>query len=344
MALRAIVTGIYGQDGAYLAQWLLRRGYEVYGGFRSDSPRNGWRLRELAIADEVRYLPFDLRDQGALADGISAVRPDELYNLAAESFVASSFERPLATTDVNALGVLRLLESLRSIRPECRFFQASTSEMFGSVEETPQSERTPFRPRNPYAISKLYAHWLTANYREVHGMHGSCGILFNHESPLRGTAFVTRKITLGLARHRQGQRRPLELGNLDGRRDWGFAGDYVRAMWQMLQQPKGDEYVLATGGNHTVREFVGMAAVVAGIDLLWEGEAEHERAVDRKTGETIVRVNPALYRPTEPGVLLGDASKAVERLAWNRRVSFEGLVERMVRADMDRVSSGRVIA
>ena len=339
MTKRALITGILGQDGAYLAKFLLEQGYEVFGGYRQSSSLNTWRLEELGILGDVRLVPLDLLEFTNILRVIEKVRADELYNLAAQSFVSVSFEQPILTSEVDALGTTKILEVLRTVRPESRFYQASTSEMYGKVQETPQTERTPFYPRSPYAVGKLYAHWMTVNYREAHGMHASSGILFNHESPLRGVEFVTRKITRGLARIRHGQRDVVELGNLDAKRDWGFAGDYVKGMWLMLQQPEGDDYVLATGETHSVREFIERAAEAIGFKLEWEGEAEQTTGIDRNTGRVIVRVNPEFYRPAEVDFLLGDSSKARDRLGWKPTVAFDQLVEMMVRADMDRVRS-----
>jgi GDPmannose 4,6-dehydratase len=265
--------------------------------------------------------------------------PDEVYNLAAQSFVALSFEQPVHTSEVDALGVTRLLESIRAVCPQTRFYQASTSEMFGKVRETPQSERTPFYPRSPYGVSKLYAHWMTVNYREAYGLHATSGILFNHESPLRGQEFVTRKITSSLARIRYGRQEVLELGNLEASRDWGYAGDYVWGMYQMLQQPEPGDYVLATGRTHTVREFVDAAAGAAGFRLRWEGEGEQAQAIDLESEQVIVRVNPALYRPAEVDILVGDASKARETLQWAPRLTFDDLVAAMMEADLRRETS-----
>lgn len=336
MAKRALVTGILGQDGAYLAKLLLDRGYEVYGGFRRSSSLNNWRLEELGIDGQVHLVPFDLLEFTNILRVIEKVAPDECYNLAAQSFVGVSFEQPVLTSEIDALGVTKLLEALRAAQPDCRFYQASTSEMFGNAGEAPQTERTPFQPRSPYGASKVYAHWMTVNYREAFGMHTSSGILFNHESPLRGMEFVTRKVTSGIAKIRRGWQGVLELGNLDAQRDWGFAGDYVEGMWSMLQQKSGGDYVLATGRTHSVRAFVDCAALAAGLKLDWQGDAEQTVAIDRGTGRTIVQVNPEFYRPAEINVLLGDPAKARKVLGWKPTVSFEQLVEMMVQADTDR--------
>jgi len=340
MARRALITGITGQDGAYLARLLLEQNYEVYGTYRRSASANFWRLAELGVEDQVRKVPMDLLEFSNIQRVLEQVRPDEVYNLAAQSFVGVSFEMPVYTAEADALGVARLLEALRQVRPDARFYQASTSEMFGKVQEVPQREQTPFYPRSPYGAAKVYAHWITVNYREAYGMHASSGILFNHESPLRSMDFVTRKVTATLALIRHGQAQVLELGNLEARRDWGFAGDYVRGMWLMLQQPEGGDYVLATGETHSVRDFVERAAEAAGFQLTWDGEGALTRGLDRASGRLLVRVNPALYRPAEVDLLIGDSTRARQKLGWSPTVSFDQLVEMMVRADMDRVARG----
>jgi GDPmannose 4,6-dehydratase len=296
-------------------------------------------LRELGIDADVEMVAMDLLEITNILRVLERTAPDEVYNLAAQSFVALSFEQPVHTSEVDALGVTRLLESIRAVCPQTRFYQASTSEMFGKVRETPQSERTPFYPRSPYGVSKLYAHWMTVNYREAYGLHATSGILFNHESPLRGQEFVTRKITSSLARIRYGRQEVLELGNLEASRDWGYAGDYVWGMYQMLQQPEPGDYVLATGRTHTVREFVDAAAGAAGFRLRWEGEGEQAQAIDLESEQVIVRVNPALYRPAEVDILVGDASKARETLQWAPRLTFDDLVAAMMEADLRRETS-----
>jgi GDPmannose 4,6-dehydratase len=336
MAKRALITGVLGQDGAYLAKLLLEKGYEVYGGERRSASLNTWRLHELGIEQEVRQIPLDLLEFTNLLRTVERIKPDELYNLAAQSFVAASFEQPILTAEINAMGVAKLLEILRAVQPQCRFYQASTSEMFGKVREMPQNERTPFHPRSPYAVAKTFAHYTTVNYREAFGLHATSGILFNHESPLRGHEFVTRKITMGLAAIRQGRQEVLELGNLDSRRDWGFAGDYVRGMWMMLQQPQPGDYVLATGEGHTVREFVEFAAETAGFKVAWEGNGAATRGVDRATGRVIVRVNPEYFRPAEVDELLGDSTKARVTLGWKAEMRFPQLVTTMMEADLRR--------
>jgi GDPmannose 4,6-dehydratase len=341
MSKRALVTGVTGQDGAYLCRLLLEQGYEVYGACRRSATRNLWRLEELGVAADVRLVSLELIEFTNILRTIEQVRPDELYNLAAQSFVALSFEQPLYTADVDGAGPLRILECLRAVRPECRFYQASTSEMFGLVQETPQTERTPFYPRSPYGVAKLQAHWMTVNYREAWGLFACSGLLFNHESPLRGIEFVTRKITAGLARMKHGASEPLEVGNLDASRDWGFAGDYVDAMHRMLQQDRADDYVISTGETHTVAEFVERAVAICGWKPVWEGEGEGRRCLDAASGRVLVRVNPAFYRPAEVDLLVGDASKAKAKLGWQPRVAFPELVEKMMRADLDRIAAGR---
>jgi len=337
MAKRALITGILGQDGAYLTRLLLEKGYEVYGGVRRASSLSTWRLEELGVLDDIRIVAMDLLEITNLLRCVEKVQPDEVYNLAAQSFVGVSFEQPLVTSKINAIGVTRLLEALRERAPQARFYQASTSEMFGKVQETPQTELTPFYPRSPYGVAKLYAHFIKINYRESYGMHASSGILFNHESPLRGQEFVTRKITHGLARIRYGKQASLELGNLEARRDWGHASDYVHGMYLMLQQPQADDYVLATGAAYSVRDFVEHAAEIAGFNLAWEGEAQQTLGFDRTSGKQIIGINPEFYRPAEVDSLLGDPTKAATNLNWKREVSFPQLVEQMMEADLRRV-------
>lgn len=338
--MRALITGITGQDGAYLAKLLLDKGYEVFGARRHGATENLWRLQEIGVLDRIEMEPIDLLEYSNVQRVIEKVRPTEIYNLAAQSFVALSFELPIYTSDVDALGLARVLEAVRQVDPEIRIYQASTSEMFGLVQETPQSERTPFYPRSPYAAAKLYAHWMVVNARESHGLHACSGILFNHESPLRGRDFVTRKITVALARIRLGEQEVLELGNLEAKRDWGFAGDYVEGMWRMLQQEQAEDFVLATGHNQSVRTFVETAAAVADFAIEWEGNGETAKGIDRKSGRTIVRVNPKYYRPAEVDNLLGDAGKARVKLGWVAKCGSEELAEMMMRADLDRVAKG----
>jgi GDPmannose 4,6-dehydratase len=343
MSKTALIAGITGQDGAYLARLLLEKGYTVTGTQRRSSGHALWRLEELGVAGDIRILPLDLLEATNIQRVLEEARPDEIYNLAAQSFVALSFEQPVYTGDVDGLGAARLLDALRASGSKARFYQASSSEMFGAAPTAPQNERTPFHPRSPYGIAKLFAHWTTVNHREAHGLHASSGILFNHESPLRGGEFITRKITLGLARIRAGKQKLLEVGNLDASRDWGFAGDYVDGMWRMLQQPQADDYVLATGIAHGVREFIAAAAGLNGMALDWRGSGKEETGVEGSTGRTIVRVDPGLLRPAEVDSLYGDASKARERLGWRPNTGFDALVAMMVEADQARVKDGRLL-
>lgn len=338
----AIVTGITGQDGAYLAEQLLEKGYIVHGTYRRTSSVNFWRIEELGIATHpnLRMVEHDLQDVGSCIRLMDRARPDEIYNLAAQSFVGVSFEQPALTAQVTGVGALNLLEALRIVNPKARFYQASTSEMFGKVQAIPQTEATPFYPRSPYGVAKLYAHWITVNYRESYDIFASSGILFNHESPLRGREFVTRKITDSLAKISLGQLDVLELGNLDARRDWGYAKEYVDGMWRMLQAERPDTYVLATNRTETVRDFVNAAAKCLGFEIEWEGHAENEVGVDRRSGKTIVRVNPAFYRPAEVDLLIGDPKKARDELGWAPKTSLEALCEMMVETDVARNKKG----
>ncbi|MHB1581816.1 MAG: GDP-mannose 4,6-dehydratase [Acidithiobacillus sp.] len=338
MTKHALITGITGQDGAYLAQLLLEKGYQVCGLIARRGTDTTGRLRELGIAGQVRLLDGDLIDLSSMIRAMEKSQATEVYNLGAQSFVGTSWDQPILTAEVTGTSVVKMLEAIRIVNPQARFYQASTSEMFGQIQETVQSERTPFHPRSPYGVAKLYGHWITVNYRESFGLHASSGILFNHESPLRGTEFVTRKITLALARIRHGQQDVLELGNLDSKRDWGFAGDYVRAMWLMLQQPTPEDFVIATGQTWTVRAFVEKAAAYAGFDLAWEGKNEQTQGIDRKSGKVIVRVNPAFYRPAEVDILIGDPGKAHRQLGWKPEVPFDALVRMMAEADLRRAA------
>ncbi|WP_227288037.1 GDP-mannose 4,6-dehydratase [Boseongicola sp. H5] len=332
---KAFITGITGQDGAYLAKLLLDKGYEVHGGARWISHEQKSRLARLGVADAVHMHEFDLSDMNNIFRTLRDVRVEEFYNLAALSFVGASWDVPVYSADVNGQGVVRILDTLRTIAPETRFYQASTSEMFGLVQEVPQSETTRLYPRSPYGVSKVYGHHITVNYRESFGLHASSGILFNHESPLRGKDFVTRKITMGLARIARGGSAPVVLGNLNAQRDWGFAGDYVDGMWRMLQQDKADDYVLATGVTTTIRDFVAFAAAPLGMDLEWQGEGVGETATDRRTGRRIVEVSAEWFRPAEVDLLIGDASKARQKLGWSPKVDVRALAEMMAKADYD---------
>lgn len=329
------ISGITGQDGAYLAKLLLEKGYTVHGGYRRISQAETVRLQKLGILSDVRLHEFDLADANSIFRTIRKVQADEFYNLAAQSFVGASWEVPVQTSDVNAMGVLRILDSLRTLAPETRFYQASTSEMFGKVAEVPQRETTPLLPRSPYGVSKVFGHFITRNYRESFGMHASSGILFNHESPLRGAEFVTRKISLALARLARGGSEPCVLGNLDAKRDWGFAGDYVEGMWRMLQQDTPDDYVLATGVSLTIRDFANFVAEALGMKLDWNGAGVAEYAIDRNSGKRVIEVSERFFRPAEVDLLLGDASKAARVLGWKPTVSVRQLAEMMARADYE---------
>lgn len=336
---KALITGITGQDGSYLSEFLLKKGYEVHGIVRRSSSLNTGRIDHLLEgADENPNLNLhygDLTDSGSLCKLIYRVQPDEVYNLGAQSHVKVSFDVPEYTSDANALGTLRLLDCIVEVNPHIRFYQASSSELFGKVKEIPQNENTPFYPRSPYAAAKLYAYWITVNYREAYELFACNGILFNHESPRRGETFVTRKITLGISNILKGKQDKLILGNIDAKRDWGFAGDYVEAMWLMLQQPLPDDYVIATGETHTVREFCELAFKHVGINLRWEGQGVAEKGIDGDSGKELINVSSKLFRPTEVDLLLGDPSKARSKLNWTQRVSFEELVKLMVESDLN---------
>lgn len=339
---RALITGITGQDGAYLARLLLNEGYHVSGTFRRTSSPNFWRLDELGVRNHpsLELLEYDLTDMGATYRLIERCKPHEVYNLAAQSFVGVSFEQPATTAHITGIGALHLLEAIRTIDPSIRFYQASTSEMFGLVQEVPQRETTPFYPRSPYGSAKLFAHWSTINYRESYGLFASSGILFNHESPLRGREFVTRKITDGVARILRGKLDCLELGNLSASRDWGYAEDYVAGMAAMLRADAPDSFVLATGVTTTIRDFVTMAFKAGGVHLEWVGVGENERGIDPSTDICRVRINPRFYRPAEVELLIGDASKAEATLGWKSKTSVEDLCTMMLEADLHRVSNG----
>jgi len=339
---KAIITGITGQDAAYLAELLLTKGYEVYGTYRRTSSVNFWRIEELGIQDHehLHLIEYDLTDQANSVHMVKDIRPDEIYNLAAQSFVGVSFDQPLATAHITGLGCVHLLEAIRIVDPGIRFYQASTSEMFGKVQEVPQTEHTPFWPRSPYGAAKMYAHWMVVNYRESYDMFAASGILFNHESPLRGKEFVTRKITDAVARIKLGKLDTLELGNMDAKRDWGFAKDYIEGMYLMLQADKADTYVLATNRTETVRDFVTMAFRAVGIELEFQGEEEEEVAIDKATGKTVVKVNRKYYRPAEVDLLIGDPKKAKQELGWEPKTTLEELCAMMVEADLRRIESG----
>lgn len=339
---KAIVTGITGQDGAYLVELLLNKGYEVYGTYRRTSSVNFWRLEELGVQNDenLHLIEYDLTDQANTIRMVMDIMPDEIYNLAAQSFVGVSFEQPLATAHITGLGCVHLLEAIRIVNPKIRFYQASTSEMFGEVQEIPQKESTPFYPRSPYGVAKLYAHWMVINYRESYNIFGCSGILFNHESPLRGKEFVTRKITDSVAKIKLGLLECMELGNMDAKRDWGFAKDYVEGMYLMLQADKPDTYLLATNRTETVRDFVTMAFKGAGIEVEFKGSEEDEVAVDKSTGKTVVKVNPKFYRPAEVELLIGDPKKAKDELGWEAKSTLEELCSMMVKEDLRRNKNG----
>ncbi|MDG2516975.1 GDP-mannose 4,6-dehydratase [Lysobacter soli] len=340
--MKAIITGITGQDGAYLAQLLLEKGYTVYGTYRRTSSVNFWRIDELGVTGHpnLHLVEYDLTDLGSSIALLQRVQPDEIYNLAAQSFVGVSFDQPGTTAQITGVGALHLLEAIRLVNPKIRFYQASTSEMFGKVQAVPQREDTPFYPRSPYGVAKLYAHWITVNYRESYDIFGTSGILFNHESPLRGREFVTRKITDSVAKIKLGMLDCLELGNLDAKRDWGFAKEYVEGMWRMLQAEEPDTFVLATNRTETVRDFVRMAFKGAGIEVEFRGRDQDEAALDTATGKVVMRINPKFHRPAEVDLLIGDPSKAKEKLGWEPRTSLEDLCEMMVRADLARNERG----
>ena len=328
----ALITGITGQDGSYLAELLLEKGYEVYGIMRRKSVVDYGNVEH--IKDKIHFIYADMTDPISLITAMKISQADEVYNLAAQSFVATSWEQPLATADIDALGVTNMLEAIRTVKPEARFYQASTSEMFGLVQAIPQTETTPFYPRSPYGVAKLYGHWITKNYRESYDLYACSGILFNHESERRGKEFVTRKITDAVARIKLGVQDHLELGNMDSKRDWGHSKDYVKAMWLLLQQDHADDYVIATNETHTVREFVEVAFGHVGIEIEWEGTGVDEIGKDKATGKTIVKVNPQFFRPAEVDILLGNPAKAEKELGWKREISFSQLVERMVKNDL----------
>lgn len=331
----ALITGIAGQDGSYLAELLLEKGYNVYGIMRRKAVVDYGNVEH--IKDKIHFIYADMTDVVSLINAMKISQADEVYNLAAQSFVATSWEQPLATAQIDALGVTNMLEAIRTVKPSCRFYQASTSEMFGLVQEIPQRETTPFYPRSPYGVAKLYGHWITKNYRESYGLYACSGILFNHESERRGKEFVTRKITDAAVRIKLGVQEYMELGNMDSKRDWGHSKDYVNAMWLMLQQDKADDYVIATNETRTVREFVEVAFSKVGITVEWTGSGIDEIGKDKETGKVIVKINKNFFRPAEVDILLGNPEKAEKVLGWKRNISFDELVERMVKNDMELV-------
>lgn len=339
---KAIITGITGQDGAYLAELLLEKGYEVYGAYRRTSSVNFWRIEELGIEKHpnLHLIEYDLTDASNSIRMVADIKPDEIYNLAAQSFVGVSFEQPLATAHITGLGCAHLLEAIRIVNPKIKFYQASTSEMFGLVQEVPQTEKTPLYPRSPYGVAKLYAHWMVVNYRESYDMFACSGILFNHESPLRGQEFVTRKITDTVAKIKLGKKECLELGNMDAKRDWGYAKDYIEGMYLMLQADKPDTYVLATNRTETVRDFVTMAFKAVGVELEFSGKDENEVARDKATGKIVVKVNPKFYRPCEVDLLIGNPQKAKDVLGWEPKCTLEELCAMMVKEDLRRNEIG----
>ncbi len=340
--MKAVVTGITGQDGAYLAELLLAKGYTVYGTYRRTSSVNFWRINELGIAQHpnLKLVEYDLTDLSSSIRLLQKAEPDEVYNLAAQSYVGVSFDQPLTSAHITGLGVVNLLEAIRIVSPKTRFYQASTSEMFGKVQAIPQVESTPFYPRSPYGVAKLYAHWMTITYRESYGIFGTSGILFNHESPLRGLEFVTRKITDSVAKIKLGQLQQFSLGNMDAKRDWGYSKEYVEGMWRMLQADEPDTFILATNRVETVRDFVTMTFNAVGIDIEWKGQAEQEHAVDALSGKVLVTVNPEYYRPNEVELLVGDPAKAKKILGWEARTTLEELCRMMVEADLRRNAMG----
>jgi len=337
----AMISGITGQDGGYLAKLLLEKNYRVLGLYRRGATDTFTKLREHEILEQIEMLDFDLLEFSNICRLLRKYQPDEFYNLAAQSFVSASWEEPIYTAQADGMGVVYILEAIREFSPKTRFYQASTSEMFGKVQETPQREKTPFYPRSPYGVAKLMAHWMCVNYSESFNVFACSGILFNHESPMRGKEFVTRKITAHFAELLTGKMTvPLELGNLNAKRDWGYSGDYVEMMWKMLQHEKPDTYVIATGETHSIREFVEEAGRHCGFDLEWKGNEENEVGIDKKTGKTIVKVNPKFYRPAEVEVLIGNPEKAKKILNWNAKVDFKSLCKMMMMADIERAEKG----
>lgn len=339
---KAIITGITGQDGAYLAELLLEKGYSVYGTYRRSSSMNFWRIEELGISNNpnLHLVEYDLNDQTSNIRLLQTIEPDEIYNLAAQSFVGVSFDQPIYTAQTTGIGALHLLEAIRIVNPKIKFYQASTSEMFGKVQETPQTEKTPFYPRSPYGFSKLFAHWATINYRESYDIFGVSGILFNHESPLRGREFVTRKITDSVAKIHLGNLEKLELGNLDAERDWGFAKEYVEGMYKMLQYKNAETFVLATNNTNTVRKFVELSFNNIDVEIVWKGKEENEKGYCSKTGKLLINVNPQFYRPAEVDMLIGDYSKAKTLLGWEPKTQLKDLCSNMVEMDIIRNKNG----
>ncbi|GAB4031185.1 MAG: GDP-mannose 4,6-dehydratase [Elusimicrobiota bacterium] len=334
---KALITGIRGQDGAYLAELLIKKGYKVYGADRRSGDSSLWRLKELGIQNKIEHIYMDLLEFSNIFEIIKKIKPDEIYNLGAQSFVQASFDQPLFTGEVDGIGPLRILEAIRLLSPKTKFYQASTSEMFGKVQAIPQDEKTPFYPRSPYGVAKLYAHWMTVNYRESYGLFACSGILFNHESPFRGLEFVTRKLTNAVAKIKYGIQDKVVVGNMDSKRDWGYAKEYVEGMWLMLQQKKADDYVLATNETHTIRELIEYSFKHIGISIKWQGKGLSEKGLDSKTGKTLVEVSEKFYRPAEVDLLLGNPAKARKILGWQPKTKFKELVDIMIEADLKRV-------
>ena len=330
----ALITGITGQDGAYLARLLLKKNYKVYGTVRRSTSENFASLRHLDIDNKISYCDFDLLEFSNILETINKIKPTEIYNLAAQSFVPTSFNVPIVTTDINSLGALRILEAIRISKRNIKFYQASTSEMFGKVTQIPQNEKTPFYPRSPYGVAKLYSHWITINYREAYGLHACSGILFNHESPLRGKEFVTKKVTTTLARIKKGSHEVLEVGNVLSKRDWGFAGDYVDAMYRMLQQKNPSDYVIATGKTHSVKEFIDLSLKYLEIKYKWVGKGINTKLIDLDSGKTIIRINKKFFRPAEVDFLIGNPTKARKNLKWKPNTNLKELVKIMLDHDL----------
>lgn len=338
---KILITGITGQDGAYLASQLLEKGYEVFGGVRRTSVANVSRLKSLGIGEKIKLVPIELMETGNIIRVLEKIEPDEVYNLAAQSFVGVSFEHPVLTSEVTAIGALRILEAIRTVNKKIKFYQASSSEMYGNTEESPQDEKTHFKPASPYAIAKVFAYWTTVNYRESYGIFACNGILFNHESPLRGEEFITRKISIAVAEHfiNPNSNKVLEVGNLDAKRDWGYAPEYTEAMFKMLQKDTPSDYVIATGENHSVREFIEVAYKTIGIDIVWKGKGKDEVGLDKKNNKTLIKVSEAYLRPSDVNYLVGNYSKSKRELGWEPKTRFNELVKIMVNADIENLKN-----
>ena len=336
---RALITGITGQDGAYLAKLLIDKGYKVFGTVRRSTSEKFINLKYLNVYDKIKFYDFDLLELSNIQNVIKVSKPDEIYHLAAQSFVPTSFQVPIVTTDINSLGTLRILDSINSINKKIKFYQASTSEMFGKVVQIPQSEKTPFYPRSPYGVSKVFSHWITINYRESYNLHASSGILFNHESPLRGSEFVTKKITSALARIKFGSNEILRVGNINAQRDWGYAGDYVHAMWLMLQQKKPDDYVIATGKTHSVRQFIDLTLRYLKFDYKWTGKGINEKVINKANNKTIIKIDKEFFRPAEVDLLIGNSTKAKRQLKWKPKTNLKKLVKLMVDYDINQIQN-----